>query len=207
MWGATKDGEGLGEISAAQQHKGTSEELLNLAEMKGIGRAESLQQWDIKTDNKQNKTQHVLMKKYACWHRSNMRDMAAWLERGVASYRAVEHALAIHGNVKATLHPLDGHHSQTHRNKIKQGCRADRVEEKQTVTKRQRRKRDIRHKGQNRTIEFSLNSCRHNTLWSLFFGCLSAVKWIVQDIDKGNSDASDAQWRIKAGIQNFFNDI
>lgn len=131
MWGATKDGEGLGEISAAQQHKGTSEELLNLAEMKGIGRAESLQQWDIKTDNKQNKTQHVLMKKYACWHRSNMRDMAAWLERGVASYRAVEHALAIHGNVKATLHPLDGHHSQTHGNKIKQGCRADRVEEKQ----------------------------------------------------------------------------
>lgn len=41
------------------------------------------------------------------------------------TYRAVEHALAIHGNVEATLHSLDGHHSQTHRNKIKQSCRED----------------------------------------------------------------------------------
>lgn len=50
---------------------------------------------------------------------------------GVVSHRAVEHALAIHGNVEATLHPLDRHHSQTHRNKIKQGCRADRVRDKE----------------------------------------------------------------------------
>lgn len=63
----TKYGEGLGGINAAQQHKGTSEELLNLAEMKGIGRAESLQQWDIKAENKQNKTQHVLTEEHACW--------------------------------------------------------------------------------------------------------------------------------------------
>lgn len=42
--------------------------------------------------------------------------------QGLESYRAVEHALAIHGNVEATLDSLDGHHSQTHRNKIKQGC-------------------------------------------------------------------------------------
>lgn len=44
------------------------------------------------------------------------------------AYRAVEHALAIHGNVEAALHPLDGHHSQTHGNKIKQGCRAKQIE-------------------------------------------------------------------------------
>lgn len=90
--------------------------------------------------------------------------------QGVVSYRAVEHALAIHADVEATLHSLDGHHSQTHRNKIKQGCRADRVRERegervrQTDTKRQRQKRDIRQKGQNRTIEFPLNSCRHDSL-------------------------------------------
>lgn len=41
---------------------------------------------------------------------------------GLESYRAVEHALAIHGNVEATLDTLDGHHSQTHRNKVKQSC-------------------------------------------------------------------------------------
>lgn len=39
-----------------------------------------------------------------------------------ASYRAVEHAFAIHGDVEATLHSLNCHHSQTHRNKIKQSC-------------------------------------------------------------------------------------
>lgn len=44
------------------------------------------------------------------------------LVQGLVSYRAVEHALAIHGNVEATLDSLDGHHSQTHRNKIKQSC-------------------------------------------------------------------------------------
>lgn len=48
-----------GEISAARQHKGTSEELSNRAEMKGFGAAESVLQWDIKRDNKPNKTQHV----------------------------------------------------------------------------------------------------------------------------------------------------
>lgn len=53
----------------------------------------------------------------------------ARLERRVASYRAVEHALAIHGDIEATLHSLDGHHSQTHRNKIKQGCGEDSVGE------------------------------------------------------------------------------
>lgn len=51
--------------------------------------------------------------------------------QGVVSYRAVEHALAIHADVEATLHSLDGHHSETHRNKIKQGCRADRVRERE----------------------------------------------------------------------------
>lgn len=48
-----------GGISAAEQHKGRSEEPSNGAEMKGFGRAESLLQWDIKRDNKLNKTQHV----------------------------------------------------------------------------------------------------------------------------------------------------
>lgn len=124
-----------------------------------------------------------------------MQSLTVWLVQGAVSYRAVEHALAIHGNVEATLHSLDGHHSQTHRNKIKQGCRADRVGKRggerarQTDTKRQRQKRDIRQKGQNRTIEFSLNSCRHHSLWSLFFGYLSAVKWTAQDMDIGNTDA------------------
>ena len=66
---------------------------------------------------------------------THVHDSTVWPLRGgggrgglyCKSYRAVEHALAIHGNVEATLHSLDGHHSQTHRNKIKQGCRADRV--------------------------------------------------------------------------------
>ena len=63
---------------------------------------------------------------------THVRDPTVWPLHGggglyCKSYRAVEHALAIHGNVEATLHSLDGHHSQTHRNKIKQGCRADRV--------------------------------------------------------------------------------
>jgi len=31
-------------------------------------------------------------------------------------------------------------------------------------------KRDIRQKGQNRAIDFSLNSCRHDRLRSVFFG-------------------------------------
>lgn len=48
-----------GGISAALQHKGTSEKLSNRTEMKGFGSAESLLQWVIKRDNKQNKTQHV----------------------------------------------------------------------------------------------------------------------------------------------------
>lgn len=46
-------------VNAAQQHKGTSEELSHTAEMKGFGRAEPLLQWDIKRDNKRNKTRHV----------------------------------------------------------------------------------------------------------------------------------------------------
>ncbi len=58
MRGAASTTKGGG-ISAAQQHKGTSEELSNRAEMKGFGRAESLLQWDIKRDNKLNKTRHV----------------------------------------------------------------------------------------------------------------------------------------------------
>lgn len=49
-------------------------------------------------------------------------DKSSCHAQGRKSYRAVEHALAIHGNVEATLDSLDGHHSQTHGNKIKQGC-------------------------------------------------------------------------------------
>lgn len=84
------------------------------------------------------------------------------------SYRAVEHALAIHGDVEATLHSLDGHHSQTHRNKIKQGCREDSVGEGgrkgETEGYKKAETKEASERKDRRTIEFSLNSCRHDSL-------------------------------------------
>lgn len=65
----------------------------------------------------------------------------------MGAYRAIEHALAIHGNVESALHPLDGHHSQTHGNKIKQGCRAEwyKGEAGTEETESQRRREKERH--------------------------------------------------------------
>lgn len=68
------------------------------------------------------------------------------------SHRAVEHAFAIHGNVEATLHALDGHHSQTHGNKVEQGCGG---------TDRYKAKKTSEMKEGNRTIEVELNTA-HN---------------------------------------------
>lgn len=92
----------------------------------------------------------------------------------VVSYRAVEHAFAIHGNVEATLHSLDGHHSQTHRNKIKQGC----GEKDNGVVEGQRDREAQRHKeaGKNkvsdrkdRTGKLSFHLICVDT--TAFFGC------------------------------------
>lgn len=69
------------------------------------------------------------------------------LARQNCTYRAVEHAFPIHGNVKATLHALDGHHSQTHRNKIKQSCRKRARVAVQPLN-------DSSQRGQSRTFEF-----------------------------------------------------
>lgn len=55
MPGASSTTKGGG-ISATRQHKGTSEEPLNRAEMKGFGRAESLLQWDIKRQQTEQNT-------------------------------------------------------------------------------------------------------------------------------------------------------
>lgn len=100
--------------------------------------------------------------------------------QGLESYRAVEHALAIHGNVEATLDSLDGHHSQTHRNKIKQGCigagwgRGDRENRRQIEDRM----------GQS---SFRLTLVDTAAVWSLLLGCLSAVRWAAQDAR--NTDA------------------
>lgn len=58
----------------------------------------------------------------------------------VLAYRAVEHALAIHGNVEAALYPLDGHHSQTHGNKIEKSCEEG---EEQTVKQAKKKKKKM----------------------------------------------------------------
>ena len=82
-----------GGISAPQHGKSTSEELLNRAGMKGLGRAESLLQWDIRRDNKQKQ------------NTTRVNELTGTLATqthtctGCVSYRAVEHALAIHADV------------------------------------------------------------------------------------------------------------
>lgn len=71
------------------------------------------------------------------------------------------------------------------------GIRLNRAaEQAEWVRDRQihRDKGNVRHERQKRTIEFSPNSCRDGTLWSLFFGYLSAVKWTVQDTDNGDTE-------------------
>lgn len=92
--------------------------------------------------------------------------------KGVVSYRAIERALAIHANVEATLYSLDGHHSQTHRNKIKQGCRMDRVNERgerergsdREIQRGPDKRETSDRKDRIGQLSFSLNSCRHDSL-------------------------------------------
>lgn len=132
----------VGVKSAAQQHKGTSDERSNTAEMK---EEESLLQWDIETQQPEQNNTHVHERKYTCWWRRDV------LIAQVVAYRAVEHALAIHGNVEAALHPLDGHHSQTHRNKIEKSCGEGRKR------RRNRQKKRWHH-----------STCQHGSKASLF---------------------------------------
>lgn len=75
-----------------------------------------------------------------------------------ASYRAVEHAFAIHGDVEATLHSLNCHHSQTHRNKIKQSCDRQREGGKgqRVVKKRGRQMADRQKNDRKRHFSFLL---------------------------------------------------
>lgn len=99
------------------------------------------------------------------------------------AYRAVEHALAIHGDVKAALHPLDGHHSQTHGNKIKQGCRAEQIEagrHKEAETK------ETHQIQKDRTEQLSLNLTLDCTSLDLWFLAIRQ-QWREQDTDNRNT--------------------
>lgn len=42
------------------------------------------------------------------------------------TYRRVEEALVVHGQVEFGLDPLDGHHAKPHRDQVKHGCRETR---------------------------------------------------------------------------------
>lgn len=96
------------------------------------------------------------------------------------SYRAVEHALAVHGNVEAALHSLDGHHSETHRNKIKQGCREDGVwrerEDEPDGCKKAETKEASDRQDRIGQLSFHLTLVDTTASELLFFGYLSAAK-------------------------------
>lgn len=103
-------------------------------------------QWDIER-------QQTGTKQYMCKEKTRAGDARPFARRRLIAYRAVEHALAIHGNVEAALDPLDGHHSQTHRNKIEKGC----GEMEEETVKRENKMALIQVAMRNRSITVSKN--------------------------------------------------